>query len=201
MWGWPIAGLLACDLYLVLECTCLWHQSDQLYLFLAKNLFYCIMTVWILLRSIFYKDRLDIILCKDRLDIIFYKDRLDIILCKNHLDIILYKDRLDITLKCRPSFHFATEWFWLISIFLITLMGCFGDKLLGIRVRYMRYMFYVQCRAERLVTFYNPVGRLVRVIRQRVHASEKTQFGAPYEPTWEAPMFRLLKKKQWSNAY
>ena len=38
MWGWPIAGLPACDLYLVLDCTFFWHQSDQLYLFLAKPL-------------------------------------------------------------------------------------------------------------------------------------------------------------------
>ena len=40
MWGWPIAGLLACDLYLDLECTCFWHQSDQVYLFLAKKRLY-----------------------------------------------------------------------------------------------------------------------------------------------------------------
>ena len=39
MRGWPIAGLLACELYMVWECTCSWHQSDQLYLFLA-NFFY-----------------------------------------------------------------------------------------------------------------------------------------------------------------
>ena len=32
MRGRPI-GLLACDLYLVLECTCFWHESDQAYLF------------------------------------------------------------------------------------------------------------------------------------------------------------------------
>ena len=37
MWGWPIAGLLACDLYLVLESTFFWHQSDQVYLILAKK--------------------------------------------------------------------------------------------------------------------------------------------------------------------
>ena len=37
MWGWPIAGLLARDLYLVLEFTCFWHQSDQVYLLLAKK--------------------------------------------------------------------------------------------------------------------------------------------------------------------
>ena len=29
MWGWPVAGFLACDLYLVLERTCFWHQSDE----------------------------------------------------------------------------------------------------------------------------------------------------------------------------
>ena len=28
------------DSYLVFECTCFWHQSDQVYLFLAKILFY-----------------------------------------------------------------------------------------------------------------------------------------------------------------
>ena len=33
MRGWPIAGLLACDSYLVLECTFFWHESDQAYLF------------------------------------------------------------------------------------------------------------------------------------------------------------------------
>ena len=36
MWGWPIAGLLACDMYLVLECTCFWHKIDHVYLFSAK---------------------------------------------------------------------------------------------------------------------------------------------------------------------
>ena len=36
---WPIAGLLACDLYLVLECNCFWNQSDQVYLFLAKPMY------------------------------------------------------------------------------------------------------------------------------------------------------------------
>ena len=40
MWGWPIAGLLACNLFLVLECTCFWHRSDQVYLFLAKSLIF-----------------------------------------------------------------------------------------------------------------------------------------------------------------
>ena len=39
IWGWPIAGLLACDLYFVLECTLFWHQSAQVYLFFAKTLF------------------------------------------------------------------------------------------------------------------------------------------------------------------
>ena len=36
-WRWPIAGLLAWDLYLVLECTRFWHQCDQVYLFLAPK--------------------------------------------------------------------------------------------------------------------------------------------------------------------
>ena len=34
---WPIAGLLACELYLILERTSFWHQSDQVYHFLAKT--------------------------------------------------------------------------------------------------------------------------------------------------------------------
>ena len=37
MRGWPIAGLLACDLYLVLGCTCFRHQSEHLHLFF-KNI-------------------------------------------------------------------------------------------------------------------------------------------------------------------
>ena len=39
MWGWPIAGLLAWDLYFVLYCTFFCHKSDQVNLFLAKTLF------------------------------------------------------------------------------------------------------------------------------------------------------------------
>ena len=39
MWRWPIAGLLACDLHVVLECTVFWHKSDQKNLFLAKIIF------------------------------------------------------------------------------------------------------------------------------------------------------------------
>ena len=38
MWCWPITGILACDLYLILECTCFSHKSDVIYLFLATML-------------------------------------------------------------------------------------------------------------------------------------------------------------------
>ena len=33
IWCWPIAGLLVCDLYLVLECTCFWQN----HFFSCKN--------------------------------------------------------------------------------------------------------------------------------------------------------------------
>ena len=44
MWRWPMAWLLACDLYLVLECTCFWHKSDKVYLILIEIRF---TTVWL----------------------------------------------------------------------------------------------------------------------------------------------------------
>ena len=31
----PMAGLVACVFYLILECTCFWPQTDKVYLFLA----------------------------------------------------------------------------------------------------------------------------------------------------------------------
>ena len=34
----PMAGLVACVFYLILECTCFWPQTDKVYLFLAANL-------------------------------------------------------------------------------------------------------------------------------------------------------------------
>ena len=35
------AGLVGCAFYLILVCTCLWPQTDELYLFLATALFAC----------------------------------------------------------------------------------------------------------------------------------------------------------------
>jgi len=40
MSAWPIAGLLVCVLYLISVCNCFWHESGQVYLILAKTLFY-----------------------------------------------------------------------------------------------------------------------------------------------------------------
>lgn len=36
--GWPIAGLLSCDCFLVFVCACLWQKKDQMHLFLAESL-------------------------------------------------------------------------------------------------------------------------------------------------------------------